>query len=265
MVERRTAMAMNGVSQEWWRDPRCQLGELSIDSPLLHQRDDIQPAIDFICTEPAIPADARILDLCCGPGRYAVELAHRRYEVVGLDINDAYIGLARQLAAREGVQATFLTGDMREIPFENHFDAIINVGTSFGFFDSEGKNRRVIKGVARALKFRGVFLLEMGNRDYYLKHFTAKDWWRRKTGQVVLVQREFDYVQSRIDQITEVLDSGRVERWSLSWRAYTLAELVGILTRAGMALSCVYGGWDQSQYSVDSPRMLVVSERKGAG
>ena len=134
-------MAMNAVSKEWWLDPRCHFGELTIDSPRLHQRDNIQPAIEFICTELVLPTKARILDLCCGPGRYAVELAHRGYDVVGLDINEQYLALARQLAEREGVLATFLTGDMREIPFESHFDAIINVHTSFGYFDSEGENR----------------------------------------------------------------------------------------------------------------------------
>jgi D-alanine-D-alanine ligase len=191
-------MAMNAVSKEWWRDPRCHFGELTIDSPRLYQRDDIQPAIEFICAEFALSTNARILDLCCGPGRYAVELAHRGYDVVGLDINERYSALARQLAEREGVEATFLTGDMREIPFESHFDAIINVGTSFGFFDSEVGNRRVVKAVAEALKPKGVFLLEMGNRDYYLKNFRTKDWRRLENGRVIISQNEFDYVRGRM-------------------------------------------------------------------
>lgn len=256
---------MNPISQEWWRDPRCHFGELTIDSPLLHQRDDIQPAIEFICTELALPPNARILDLCCGPGRYAVELGRRGYEVVGLDINERYIALARQLAEREGVQATFLTGDMREIPFESHFDAIINVGTSFGFFDGEGEDRRVITAVTKSLKSKGVFLLEMGNRDYYLKNFKAKDWRRLENGRVIVIQREFDYVRSRIDVVFEMVGGEGVERWSHSWRAYTLAEVVEMLKQAGLALLCVYGGWERSEYSVDSPRMVIVSKREGAG
>jgi SAM-dependent methyltransferase len=257
-------MAMDPVSQEWWRDPRHHFGELTIDSPLLLQRDDIQPAVEFISTDLALPTHARILDLCCGPGRYAVELAHRGYDVVCLDINEQYIALARQLAAREGVQATFLTGDMREIPFESHFDAILNVGTSFGFFDREVENRRVIKAVAKALRSKGVFLLEMANRDYYLKNFTAKDWRRLENGRVLIIQREFDYVQSRIDAVFEMVGAEGVERWSHSWRAYTLFEVVGMLKQAGLALSRVYGGWKQSPYGVDSPRMLTTSERRGA-
>lgn len=157
-----------------------------------------------------------------------------------------------------------MTRDMREIPFESHFDAIINVGTSFGFFDSEAENRRVIKGVAKALKPKGVFLLEMGNRDYYLKNFKAKDWRRLENGRVIIIQREFDYVRGRIEVIFEMVGGEGTERWTHSWRAYTLVEVVAMLQQAGLALSCVYGGWERAPYSVDSPRMVVISERKGA-
>ena len=194
--------------------------------------------------------------------RPSVELAQRGYDVVGLDINEPYIALARQLAVREGVQATFLTGDMREIPFESHFDAVINVGTSFGFFDSEVENHRVIKGVGRALKSRGLFLLEMANRDYYLGHFSARDWHKREDGSLILVQREFDYASSRINTFFERLGQGEPERWSNSWRAYTLAELVLMLEQAGLRFSRVLGDWESRTYNVDSPRMVLVSEKE---
>jgi SAM-dependent methyltransferase len=236
-----------------------------MDSPLLHQRSDIQPAIEFICTELALPEGARILDLGCGAGRYAVELAHRGYDVVGLDINERYVALAHQLAASEGVRAAFLTGDMREIPFKSHFHAIINVGTSFGFFDSESENHQVVAAVAEALKPGGVFLLEMGNRDYYLKNFEARGWRRQDSGRVVIIQRKFDYVRSRIEVEFEVLGDEEPERWTHSWRAYTLAEMVMMLNETGLALSGVYGGWDLSEYSADSARMVMVSERQRAG
>ena len=191
-------MPDNSTTEEWWRDPRCHFGQLTLDSPLLQQREDTRPAIEFIATALGLADGARILDLCCGPGRHAVELALRGYQIVGLDINPRYIALARQLAEQEGAQATFLTGDMRAIPFEGHFDAIINVGTSFGFFDSEAENARAIQSAARALKSQGVFLLETGNRDYYLKHFQARDWRRLEDGRVTIIQRDFDLEHSRI-------------------------------------------------------------------
>lgn len=141
---------------------------------------------------------------------------------------------------------------------------MINVGTSFGFFD-EMDNRRVIEGVAKALKADGMFLLEMGNRNYYLKHFVGKDWYRSKDGRVVTLRREFDYVQSRIDTRFETLSAGETEEWSLSWRAYSLAEMVAMFKSAGLVWTCVFGDWKRSEYSVDTPRMVLVSKKEGAG
>jgi SAM-dependent methyltransferase len=187
------------ISQEWWRDPRSHFGELKAESSYLTRREDIQPAVKFIHSQLGLLTGAALLDLCCGPGKYAVELAHEGFEVVGLDLNQQYVAMARLVAAMERVAIGFLAGDMRCIPFVNHFDAVINVGTSFGFFDRQAEDQRVIESVARSLKPGGVFLLEMGNRDYYLKHFVAKDWRKLEGGGVIVIRREFDYVRSCIN------------------------------------------------------------------
>lgn len=256
---------MAKIAQEWWRDPRCHFGVLKGDAPSLAQREHIQPAIEFICAELALPTGARILDLCCGPGRYVIELAHRGFAVVGIDLNEEYVALGRRVAEREGVSVELLTSDMREIPFVNHFDAIINIGTSFGFFDDEVDNRRVIEAVAEALKPGGIFVLEMGNRDYYLKNFVAKDWRKLEDGRVIIIQRDFDYVRGRINTTFEIPGSeGAKEEWSHSWRAYTLVEVVAMLKQAGLTLSHVLGDWKRSKYSVDCPRMVALSRKEKA-
>jgi hypothetical protein len=101
----------------------------------------------------------------------------------------------------------------------------------------------------------------MGNRDYYLKHFVAKDWRRREDGKVIVIQREFDYVRSRINSTFEVLADGDTEeKWSHSWRAYALVEIAAMLEQAGLVLSHTFGNWNSGRYDVDSPRMIVVSK-----
>jgi SAM-dependent methyltransferase len=217
------------ISQEWWRDPRSHFGELKAESPMLSQRKDIQPAVEFIYSQLGLLNGAALLDLCCGPGRYSVGLAHKGFEVVGLELNQQYVTLARQVAAGEQVATGFLAGDMRSIPFVNHFDAVINVGTSFGFFDREAEDQQVIESVARSLKPGG--------------------------------QREFDYVRSRINSTFEVLADGDTEeKWSHSWRAYALVEIAAMLEQAGLILSHTFGNWNSGGYDVDSPRMIVVSK-----
>ncbi len=133
--------------QEWWRDPRCHFGPLTESSPLLTNRSDLEVAIHFILEHLHLQGGDSILDLCCGPGRYVIGLGQRALEAVGIDINAEYIALARQLAEREGVSAHLQVGDMREIPYVDRFDAVINVGTSFGFFESEVEDQRAVDSI----------------------------------------------------------------------------------------------------------------------
>ena len=262
MQERSSA---NGGAKEWWRDARCHFAPLAINHPLLRDRSDLAPAIAFLTSLPGLPTGASVLDLGCGPGRYSVELALRGYAVVGLDINAEFVASAQELAAQEAVELELLTGDMREIPFRERFDLALSLGTSFGFFDDEADDRRVIAGVARSLKRGGRFVLEMGNRDYFLGHFVARDWTRLEDGRTRILERRFDAARGRIDTQFEVVGgAGAVERWAHSWRAYTLTEILGMLRDAGLLIKRVAGGWRGEAYSVEAPRMVVVAAKPSA-
>jgi SAM-dependent methyltransferase len=250
---------------EWWGDPRCHFGTLDDSSPVLSDRSDLQAAIEFILVQLGLDKGGKILDLCCGPGRYVVELAQRGLDVVGIDLNEDYVTLARRLAEQEGVAAELLVGDMREVPYVNCFDAVINVGTSFGFFETEAEDQRAIESLAGALKPGGCFLLEMGNRDYYLKNFEATNSSENSDGSVTEIRRSFDYVRSRINAtFRRSASRGPLETWSHSWRAYTLAEIAGLLAHGRLDVVSAFGGWRSEAYSVDTSRMIVISERGAA-
>ena len=250
---------------EWWRDPRCHFGRLDETSPVLSDRSDLEAAIPFIVERLDLRTGARVLDLCCGPGRYAIELTRCGLDVVGIDLNEDYVELARRLAEHEGASAQFLVGDMREIRYVNRFDAVINVGTSFGFFETEAEDQRVIELVSAAMKVGGRFLLEMGNRDWLLKNFEAASSSENPDGSITKVQRSFDYLRSRSDTTFRRSANGKLlETWSHSWRAYTLAEVAGLLAHAKLDLVGTFGGWQSEAYGVDSRRMIVISEKRAA-
>jgi len=154
---------------------------------------------------------------------------------------------------------------MREIPYVDHFDAVINVGTSFGFFEMEAEDQRGIESVSGALKPGGRFLLEMGNRDYLLKNFESASSSENADGSVTDAQRSFDYVRSRINTTFRRSASRELlETWFHSWRAYTLAEVAGLLAHAGLDLVNAFGGWRSEAYGIDTRRMIVISERRAA-
>ena len=96
-----------------------------------------QHEVRFIEDVLALAKGNEVLDLCCGHGWHAVELAERGYAVTGLDLSEYYLKIAEERAEQAGVRIRFIHSDMRETPFEEAFDAVINLFTSFGYFEKE--------------------------------------------------------------------------------------------------------------------------------
>lgn len=100
-----------------------------------------------------------VLDLACGHGRIANRLAARGARVTGLDATPMFLDLARAEASARDVDVDYVNGDMRELPWESRFDAVVCWFTSFGYFGDDD-NRLVLRETQRALKPGGRLLLD---------------------------------------------------------------------------------------------------------
>jgi 2-polyprenyl-3-methyl-5-hydroxy-6-metoxy-1,4-benzoquinol methylase len=105
----------------------------------------------FVARTLDLKPGASVLDLCCGQGRHSVQLAKRGFKVTGLDLNAEYLDLASKAAEAANVKIETVAGDMREIPFENKFDAIVNMYSSFGYLESEAEDLKVLESAVKAL------------------------------------------------------------------------------------------------------------------
>jgi SAM-dependent methyltransferase len=216
---------------------------------------------DFVISTLGLGPGARILDLCCGQGRHAVELAKRGFQVSGLDLSEYLLAIARNRAAGMGVNVEFVRGDMREIPWEGEFDAVVNLFTAFGYLESDGEDEKVIHRVARCLRPGGKFLLDLINRPRIMEHFQATEWSEHED-HIVLHEREWDEITARITcETTVVTPAGDRRKMSHRLRMYAHAELVSMLGRAGLERLATYGDLEGAEYSMESRRMVVVARK----
>src|SRR5215472_12625802 len=95
-----------------------------------------------------------VLDLACGHGDMAGQLAARGCQVTGLDSSAVFLDRARADAAAAGLSVEYVAGDMREIPWRGRFDRVVNWSTAFGYFDDTA-NRGVLDGIAGARRPAG--------------------------------------------------------------------------------------------------------------
>lgn len=223
----------------------------------------INGEVNFIEESLGCEAGAMILDLACGTGRHAVELAARGYQVVGFDLSLAMLARASDEAQDRKQKINFVQGDMREMTFEETFDGVYAWNTSFGYFDEE-KNAAVVARVHKALKKGGQFLLDVVNRDYIVRQAPSLAWFEGD-GCICMDEMTIDFITSRMKvKRTLMMDDGRTKEIEYSIRVYALHELGKMLHDNGFRVAEVSGrtGTPGVFFGCESPRTLILAEKR---
>lgn len=219
--------------------------------------------VDFIEQLLQLPKGGTILDVGCGLGLHAVELSARGYLVVGLDLSLPMLSRAADEAQDRGLRINFLHADMREMNFDGAFDAVLCWGTTFGYFDDE-TNKRVIARMHRALKPKGVLLIDVVNRDYVIRSQPNLVWFEGD-GCVCMEETNHNSVNSRLQvKRTVILDDGRQHETLYSVRLYSLHEMGRLLHSQGFRVTSVTGNEAAPGvfFGADSPRLITLAERR---
>jgi SAM-dependent methyltransferase len=222
-----------------------------------------QAEAEFVINAMNLAPGAQVLDLGCGYGRHAMELAARGFHVVGLDLSTPLLVRGGEEAHRRGLTINFVRGDMRELDFENQFDGVYCLFSTFGYFDDE-TNKKTLQNVARALKPNGKVLVEILNRDYVIADLPTRVWWEGD-GCVVLEEVELNYFSSRIQvNRSVVFDDGRQLEQEISVRGYSLHEVGKLMHAAGFRVLEVSGGYQTKGrfFGNQSRHIIVLAERK---
>jgi len=209
-----------------------------------------------------LPRGAKILDLCCGHGRHSIPLAHLGYQVTGQDLSSVFLDKAAAAAAETGAAVRWVRSDMRQVPFEAEFDAVINIFSAFGYLEGQAEDQKVLAQVHKALKPGGLFLLETIHREALMRRFAPSSVSRYPDGLIVLEERDFNLLTSRVEvTVTMLYPTGARTEYSHAMRIYSLTELAGMLEAARLHLEAYYGGLNGSMLTLDSHRMVLLARK----
>jgi len=200
----------------------------------------------------------RILDLACGFGRHANRLAALGYSVTGVDLMPGFLALARQQAAEMGVQVDYRQGDMRQLDYQDEFERVLLLFTSFGYFE-DSQNELVVKNMTRALKPGGWLALDTLNRDSILKAFSPANVVEK--GDDLLIDRlSFDVITGRLHNRRILIRDGVRKDKPYSVRLYSATEISQLLSRVGLVDLTLLDEKSQP-LSAGSRRMLVIARK----
>ena len=211
-----------------------------------------------------LSGDERILDLPCGMGRHALELARRGFRVTGVDRTGLYLAEARRRSEADSLNVEWIESDMRTFSRPGVFDVVLNLYTSFGYFEDPADDRRAAHAFFDALRPGGRLLMELHGKENLAAGFHARSWTELDDGLLLLEERNItDHWRSVHNRWIIIHDGARTEV-EFDLRLYGAAELIELLHGVGFKGVSVFGNLDGDPYDEHALRLVVVAE-KNAG
>ncbi|MBZ0111178.1 MAG: class I SAM-dependent methyltransferase [Thermoanaerobaculia bacterium] len=234
----------------WYKE---WFGEEYLDLYAHRDTGEAERHVEFVRKQWSTPPRA-VLDLACGAGRHTAALRHEGIRTLGSDLS---LTLLAQNPALPRVAA-----DMRRLPFANgSFDWVLNFFTSFGYFDHERENFKVLEEIVRVLEPGGGLLMDLMNVDVTLDNLREFET-QERNGQKIEIRRSWDPDTRRITKQIRLCTPGREARTFFeSVRAYTHDEVIIGLRWAGLEVRDVFGNFDGEPYGRDSERLILVGHK----
>lgn len=247
-------------SKDWWTSyfDDAYLTEYEPLFDLVRDRREVHRLLDIL----GLPSGSRLLDLGCGQGRHAHLMAEAGLDVDGVDFSREILARAKQRGT--GKTLRYTRADMRALPakWSGRFDAVVNLFTSFGFFDDPADDARVIREVARVLRPGGAFVFHGGSRDGVMSKFLTRDWWRTSDGTVVTQERGFDSLTGQLTIETSSAGPSAFAPREHRIRLYTATRLAELCADAGLVVEEAFDGFRDRPLTRKSGEMLLVARKR---
>jgi SAM-dependent methyltransferase len=207
-------------------------------------------------------ASGAVLDLCCGPGRHAVEFGRLGFRVTGVDRSRFLLERARERAEAAGVAVEWVLEDMREFARPGAFDLACNLFTSFGYFEREEDNLRVLENVRGSLRDGGTFVLDMVGRERMERQGMEPRETRFADGAVLTQQPHVNADWTRLENEWTIVKAGQSRGYRFKHHLYSGQGLEERLLSCGFASVRLYGDLEGSPYGPEAARLVGVAENR---
>jgi SAM-dependent methyltransferase len=199
-----------------------------------------------------LPEHAKVLDLACGKGRHAIYLNQLGFDVLGVDLSENSIAIANKNA---NATLHFKVHDMRQ-PFEEKYDAIFNLFTSFGYFDCDTDHLKTLIAIKESLSEYGFGVIDFMNVTQVLANLIPAE---TKTVDGIYFHIKRFHIDGYIYKEIDFEDQGEKYHFTEKVRAFTLQDFQELMTEAGIYLLDIFGDYKLKKFhKTDSERLIMI-------
>jgi D-alanine-D-alanine ligase len=222
------------IDPHWWQSLFDEV-YLTTDARSVQNPRRTAREVDIFIRLGNLETEARILDMCGGHGRHALELGRRGYSRCQvLDYSEKLLAVGRRQAAKEKLPVEFMQGDARRSGLEEAaWDQVLILGNSLGYIPDPEADKQILQECRRILKPGGGLLLDVTDGGTLRDNFRASAW--HEIGEKVVVCRQRELRDSTIYVREMVLDKGKglIRDQTYGMRLYSADELSHLARNAG--------------------------------
>ena len=234
-----------------------------------HFHDCMFSAADFVAAEQQVVdllalsgvVSGRVLDLACGPGRHALPLAARGFDVTAVDGSTYLLDELRQRCESQDLSMAIHHADMRSFESENGFDLVLSMHTSFGYFEDEDEDLELLRRIHGQLRPEGQLLLDVAGKEYIVRQIEPLMVRELGDDQFLIEQPEVFDSCSRLETDWTLVDGDEVHRARFRLRIYSAVELAALCREAGFSALDIYGDLQGTPYDLDSDRLIILARK----
>ncbi len=229
--------------------------------------------VDVVVKAGELKPEDKILDLACGHGRHSIELAKRGFIVTGLDYSEPFLEKAKADAKEAEQNVRFVQGDMRLLPFNEEFDVVLTLFTTFGYFDDE-TNQKVLDGINRSLKPAGRFLIDVISGEAVIKRFN-KEGVKEDNSNLLKIPRTAEMSGKMVNEIEwydpqkqlihshrEWEDNGEKKEYDYYLHVYTIPQYKSMLSKAGFDWKQLWGDFQGNPHDTNGNFRTIILAQK---
>jgi SAM-dependent methyltransferase len=203
----------------------------------------------------------QVLDLCCGPGRHAVEFAHRSFLVTGIDTSAFLLDRAREHGLAVGVSVEWILEDMQRFIRPAAFDLVCNLYNSFGYFQNEDDDLRVLRNIHASLKENGVLVIDVLGKERLARTWQSASCTELADGSLVLQRPKVRDDLCRLSTDWTLIKSDKTRSVKVEHTLYSGRELKDRLLSCGFRSVQLYGDLLGSPYNLYAKSLVAVARK----
>lgn len=220
---------------------------------------DAECHIKFLLSKITLPSNASVLDLACGSGRHSILLAKQGFNVTGVDLSDTLLSEAVKSAKAESLDVKFIKSDIRYFQTEEKFDCILNLFTSFGYFENDEENFLVFEKAFNFLTKKGYFVLDYFNKNYIEKNLVK---FSKEEKENYSITQERKIIDQRVVKKITIQRNDTVQTFFESVKLYDSNSLIQKLKEFGFEIVNLFGDFLGNEFDENlSPRFIAICQK----